>query len=210
MKLELTGEEVRVLGVLIEKDMATPEYYPLSLNALVTACNQKNNRDPIVNYDDETVTEALAGLRAKQLIVSHTGGRVTKYGHRASETLDLNNRELAAMCVLLLRGAQTVNEIKVRTQSLYRFDDLDSVETVLRRLEQQGLAVLLEKQSGMRELRWTHLATGAPLPLAVSDTERHAHETAAAQAPLAERVTRLEAELAALRAELAEFRKQFQ
>ncbi|MCC6587255.1 MAG: YceH family protein [Bryobacterales bacterium] len=215
MSLVLSPEEIRVLGVLIEKDMATPEYYPLSLNALVTACNQKNNRDPIVSYDDTVVTETLESLRSKQLIVTQSGGRVTKYGHRASELLNLNNRELAVICVLLLRGAQTLNEIKTRTQSLYNFDDPDSVETVLRRLEERGMTTLLEKQIGMREPRWTHLMTGEPMPAssgpAVHDSHQPStHASAGAHLPLSDRVARLEAELEALRAKFGEFRKQFQ
>lgn len=213
MNLVLTPEEIRVLGVLIEKDMATPEYYPMSLNALVTACNQKTNRDPIVDYDEDTVRDALDGLKNKQLIMVHSGGRVTKYAHRASEILNVANRELAVVGVLMLRGAQTLNEIKVRTESLHHFDDLESVEAVLRRLAERGMTLLLEKRPGMREPRWTHLIAGEPvMPSAVATAE---HPPAAAPpAPavpgLADRVARLEAELEALRNEFAEFRRQFQ
>jgi len=206
MSLVLTAEEIRVLGVLIEKDMATPEYYPLSLNALMTGCNQKSNRDPMVNYDEDTVHSVLDSLKSKQLIMVHSGARVTKYGHRVSELLNLNNRELAVVCVLLLRGAQTLNEIKTRTQSLHEFDDLPSVEAVLRRLEERGMAAFLERQAGMREPRWTHLFLGEPLPPAAQPESSH-HT---GHSPLAERVSKLETELAELRAEFAEFRKQFQ
>lgn len=206
MSLVLTAEEVRVLGVLIEKDMATPEYYPLSLNALTTGCNQKTNRDPMVNYDESAVQSVLESLKAKQLILVHSGSRVTKYGHRASEILNVNNRELAVICVLLLRGAQTLNEIRTRTQSLHEFDDLQSVEAVLRRLEDRGMAAFIERQAGMREPRWTHLFLGEPLA-----PVPHAESAAAPpHSPLADRVARLEAELAELRQEFAEFRRQFQ
>jgi len=206
MSLVLTAEEIRVLGVLIEKDMATPEYYPLSLNALTNGCNQKSNRDPMVNYDEDTVQSVLDSLKSKQLIMVHSGARVTKYGHRASELLNINNRELAVICVLLLRGAQTLNEIKTRTQSLHEFDDLQSVEVVLRRLEERGMTAFIERQAGMREPRWTHLFAGEPL-LPVAQPEA-VHQPA--HSPLAERVSKLEAELAELREEFAEFRKQFQ
>jgi uncharacterized protein YceH (UPF0502 family) len=209
MSLILSPEEIRVLGVLMEKDMATPEYYPLSLNALVTGCNQKSNRDPIVNFDEATVSAALDSLRAKQLIMLHTGSRVTKYAHRASELMNVNNRELAVLCVLMLRGAQTLNEIKTRTQSLYEFDDLESVEGVLRKLEERGMVAFIERQPGMREPRWTHVFLGRPLLPAMSAVDS-APAPASGQPSLAERVTRLEAEVAGLRAELAEFRRQFQ
>lgn len=209
MSLILSPEEIRVLGVLMEKDMATPEYYPLSLNALVTGCNQKSNRDPIVNFDEATVSAALDSLRAKQLIMLHTGSRVTKYAHRASELMNVNNRELAVLCVLMLRGAQTLNEIKTRTQSLYEFDDLESVEGVLRKLEERGMVAFIERQPGMREPRWTHVFLGRPLLPATSALDA-APAPSSSQPSLAERVARLEAEIAGLRAELAEFRRQFQ
>ncbi|MEZ5354739.1 MAG: DUF480 domain-containing protein [Bryobacteraceae bacterium] len=209
MDLILSPEECRVLGVLIEKDMATPDYYPLSLNALVNACNQKTNRDPIVSYDEETVSATVDSLRTRMLSTVLTGGsnRVPKYGHRASETLDLNNREMAVLGVLLLRGPQTVNEIRTRTESMYRFDDLDAVETVLRRLADREMATLLPKQTGMREPRWMHLLAGEVSAEALA---------AGALTPvspvregLAERVAQLEIEVEQLKALFAEFRKQF-
>ncbi len=205
MDLILSPEECRVLGVLIEKDMATPDYYPLSLNAAVNACNQKTNRDPIVRYDEDTVSSTLDVLRHRMLSTIHTGGRVSKFGHRASETLNLNNREMAVVCVLLLRGAQTVNEIRTRAESLYKFDDLDAVETVLRHLDERGMAVLLPRQAGMREPRWMHLFAGEPSPEA---------PVAAAASPvregLAERVAQLEIEVEQLKAMFFEFRKQLE
>ncbi|MEZ5399851.1 MAG: YceH family protein [Bryobacteraceae bacterium] len=211
MDLLLSPEECRVLGVLIEKDMATPDYYPMSLNALVNGCNQKTNRDPIVSYDEETVQMALDLLRDRTLSTVLTGGsnRVPKYGHRVSETLDLNNREMAVIGVLLLRGAQTLNEIRSRTESLYRFDDLDAVETVLHKLGERGMTVLLPKLAGMREPRWMHKLAGE-----VSAEAALAHAPAEVSSPvregLAERVTQLEIEVEQLKAMFAEFRKQLE
>src|ERR1700761_8434666 len=116
----LDPAEVRVLGALLEKEATTPEYYPLSLNALVNACNQKSNREPVVNYDDDVVEDALASLREKQLAVRITGdGRVPKHGQRFTETLNLGRREAALMCVLMLRGPQTVGELRTRAERLY-------------------------------------------------------------------------------------------
>jgi len=208
MNLVLTAEEIRILGVLIEKDMATPEYYPMSSNALANACNQKTNRDPIVSYDEDLVQEALQGLRGKQLIatLSGAGHRVTKYSHRAAEILNINNREMAVLCVLLLRGAQTLNEIKTRTESLYKFDDLESVELVLQRLNERSMTILLPKQPGTREPRWTHLIAGEPLvPSAVAE-----EIPAPGRESLADRVARLEEEMVAIKSQFAEFRRQFE
>ena len=206
MSIQLTFEQARVLGCLIEKDMATPEYYPLSANALVNACNQKNNRDPITHFDEETVLSTIDELRALQLATVLSGGsnRVPKYGHRASEILDLNNREMAVVCVLLLRGPQTLNEIKTRTESLYHFDDHDAVENTLRRLSERAMAILLPKQPGTREPRWTHLLSGEfslPPPPIESQPQPDS---------LASRVARLEAEIESLKSQFAEFRKQFE
>jgi uncharacterized protein YceH (UPF0502 family) len=210
MPFDLHEVEVRVLGALVEKDMATPEYYPLSLNALVNACNQKSNREPVVNYDVSAVSDALQLLRNRKLSFVQTGDRVPKYGHRASETLDVNNRELAVLCVLMLRGPQTVGELKIRAERLHAFDDLDAVESVLRHLSDRGMAVQLPRQPGTREARWTHLLSGEPV---VIETPAHSHFTAAAAPPdgsLVHRVEALEAEIAELRAQFAEFRKQFE
>ncbi|MFN7925251.1 MAG: YceH family protein [Bryobacteraceae bacterium] len=207
--ITLSHEEIRVLGALVEKDMATPEYYPLSINALVNACNQKTNREPMTAYSSETVEDALASLRAKQLSTITTGGsnRVPKFGHRTSETWNVNNRELAVLCVLMLRGAQTLNELKTRTESLYRFDDLDAVENTLQRLAERGFVVLLPKQAGMREPRWTHLIAGEPVQAAAGPAEQ-AH--AVHGEPLTARVERLEFEVEQLRAQFEAFKKQFE
>src|SRR3954454_21939525 len=161
----LEPSEVRVLGSLIEKEATTPEYYPLSLNALVNACNQKSNRDPVVNCDDEVVLDAIERLRAAGLAFIITGSRVTKYSQRISETLNLGRRELAVLCTLLLRGPQTLGEIKDRSERMFDFGDLAEVETVLDRLAEWtggALVAKLPKQPGQKEIRYAHLLSGEP------------------------------------------------
>jgi uncharacterized protein YceH (UPF0502 family) len=201
----LDPEEARVLGCLIEKELTTPDYYPLSLNALVNACNQKSNREPVVQYDEATVRDAMERLRHHGLGTVLTGGehRVPKYGHRAYERLDLGRREIAVLAVLLLRGPQTLGEIKERTGRMYEFDDVESVESTLRKLAGHAdgpVAVQLPKQPGMREARYAHLLCGdpvlpAPEPQPVSLRE--------------DRLAKLEAEVAELKAAFEEFRRQF-
>ena len=128
--------EARVLACLLEKEITTPEYYPMSLNALVNACNQKSNRDPVVSYDDDAVEEVLEALRAKGLAVRTTGAgsRVPKHSHRLGERLNLGRREMAILCELMLRGPQTVGELRNRADRMHPFDDLQEVELVLERL----------------------------------------------------------------------------
>jgi uncharacterized protein len=212
MSLILSPEEIRVLGVLIEKDMATPEYYPMSSNALMNGCNQKTNRDPMVSFPEHTVNDTLDSLRARNLVSALTGGsnRVPKYSHRASEILNLSNREMAVLCVLMLRGAQTLNEIMTRTESLYKFDDHDAVETVLNKLAERGMTVLLPKATGAREPRWTHLLLGEPVLPSASAAGEPLAASPSGSSPLTERVTALEAEVAVLKGQFAAFRKQFE
>ena len=135
MDLVLDAAEIRVLGALMEKEIATPDYYPLSLNALVNACNQKSNRDPVVSYDEAVVENALSGLRAKGLATRITGAdsRVPKHAQRFTEQFNLGRREAALLCVLMLRGPQTAGELRGRSERLYTFDDLEAVESTLRR-----------------------------------------------------------------------------
>jgi uncharacterized protein YceH (UPF0502 family) len=202
---QLSELEQRVLGAMIEKDMATPEYYPLSLNALTNACNQKNNREPVTSYDDESVEAGHTELRGKRLAVIITGsGRVPKYGHRAQETLNLSNRELALLAVLLLRGPQTLNELKDRCHRLHAFEDLDSVESALKKMIDRELAVFLPKQSGWREPRYMHLLGGPVDVTAMAEAP-----AARGAAPSNDRVTHLEIQLEALRAELEQLRQEF-
>ena len=161
MDWQLDAAELRVLGALMEKEKTTPEYYPMSLNALVNACNQKSNREPVVNYDEETVDTALHGLREKGLSSRISGGsRVPKHEHRFTERCNLGRREEAVLCVLMLRGPQTVGELRGRTERLYTFDDLESVENTLHRLAEIGFVKKLPRQSGYKEQRWAQLLAG--------------------------------------------------
>ncbi|HEV2802324.1 MAG TPA: YceH family protein [Pyrinomonadaceae bacterium] len=211
-ELIFSAEEVRVVGALIEKQVTTPEYYPLTLNALRQACNQLSNRDPVVSYDERTVVWALESLRDRKLVrvVTTADGRVPKYRHVLDEALGLKSPEMAVMCVLMLRGAQTVGEIRTRTERLYPFSALSFVETTLEDLMMRDvpLVVKLPRQAGQKESRYAHLLSGAVEVTA--ETEGTAMDTATS-APRGEagRVARLEEELRAVRAELAELREQF-
>ncbi|HEX8457435.1 MAG TPA: YceH family protein [Pyrinomonadaceae bacterium] len=210
-ELILSAEEVRVVGALVEKQVTTPEYYPLTLNALRQACNQLSNRDPVVAYDERTVVWALDSLRDRKLVrvVTTADGRVPKYRHVLDEALGLKSPEMAVMCVLMLRGAQTVGEIRTRTERLYPFSALSFVETTLEDLMTRDapLVVKLPRQAGQKESRYAHLLSGA---VEVVETEGAATE-GATSAPRGEagRVARVEEELRAVRAELAELREQF-
>src|SRR5215472_10239114 len=158
MALQLSEAEVRVLGALVEKETTTPDYYPLSLNALINACNQKSNRDPVMALDESSVREALEGLRDKNL-AREAGGfdsRVTKYAHQIQEVFNFDRREIAVMAVLLLRGPQTPGELRGRTERLYAFDDLAAVESTLERLTRREppLVRQLPRQPGTKESRW--------------------------------------------------------
>src|SRR5438045_1855494 len=160
----LTPIETRVLGSLIEKDITTPDYYPLSLNALVNACNQKNNRDPVMTLDEAAVRGALATLQERRMAGPAGGAdsRVTKYEHRLQEVFNFDRREIAIVCVLLLRGAQTPGELRGRTERMYRFETLDDVQSTLQRLadRQPPLIAVLPRQPGTTESRYMHLFSG--------------------------------------------------
>src|ERR1700734_1607741 len=161
MNLLLIEIEVRVLGSLIEKDITTPDYYPLSLNALVNACNQKNNREPVTYFDEQTVREALSTLQEKRLAGPAGGAdsRVTKYEHRLQEVFNFDRRETAVLCVLLLRGPQTPGELRRRTERMFRFEALDDVQSTLQKLMHRdpALVKVLARQPGTKEARYTHL-----------------------------------------------------
>ena len=211
----LSNVEVRVLGALIEKDITTPDYYPLSLNALVNACNQKNNRDPVMTLDEDAVLAALDSLQVQRLAGPARGAdsRVTKYEHRLQEIFNFDRREIAILCVLLLRGAQTPGELRGRAERMYRFEELEDVHSTLDRLNQRDppLVTVLPRQPGTKESRYMHLLSErAP-----------AAETASARAPIPsvadDRIVYLEHEVEELRRELTEvqqqlavFRKQFE
>ena len=212
LPLQLTEIEVRVLGALIEKDMTTPEYYPLSLHALVNACNQKSNRSPVVGYDEPTVARAIESLREKKLALVLTGRehRVPKYRHWAWETLGLGPREMAVLCVLMLRGPQSVGELKGRTQRMYNFDDLASVEVCLDHLAErqpEPLVMKLARQPGTREPRYAHLLSGEVRP-SEPEAQPAPVQTLAPQDTSAERMAKMESDIDELRSEVLELRKQ--
>ena len=206
--------EVRVLGALLEKESTTPEYYPLTLNALVNACNQKSSREPVVDYDEAAVAEALSRLRHKGLAlkVSGAGHRVEKYAHSLGEKLNLGRRESALLQVLMLRGPQTVGELRGRTERVYEFAELEEVETCLEALAARELAPLVGR---LPRGRWCHLL-GDPPDLVLGGPPDHTDPAAAASSPtragsdLEARVDALEREVAELKQTLASFRRQFE
>lgn len=211
----LSEVEGRVLGALIEKDITTPDYYPLSLNALVNACNQKNNREPVMALDEATVRDALSSLQEKRLAGPAGGAdsRVTKYEHRSQEFFNFTRGETAILCVLLLRGPQTPGELRGRTERMFRFETLDDVQSTLQRLIQRAPALvkMLSRQPGTKESRYAHLLSGD-----VEDVHASAH-MARAPSPVssessgdAGRVSALEDEVASLRKEVAELKQQME
>ncbi len=226
----LTEIESRVLGSLIEKDITTPDYYPLSLNALVNACNQKNNRDPVMTLDESAVRDALATLQEKRMAGPASGAdsRVTKYEHRLQEVFNFDRREIAVVCVLLLRGPQTPGELRTRTERMYRFEALEDIVSTLDRLAQRQppLAAILPRQPGTKESRYMQLFSGEPptvdvgtnvgrtLPSASSGQGMPATadrgSTSDRMSALEEEVSRLRQEVSEVRQQLAAFRKQFE
>jgi uncharacterized protein YceH (UPF0502 family) len=202
MDLMLHPTEVRVLGSLLEKEITTPEYYPMSLNALVNACNQKSNRDPVVQLNQDTVEQALELLRNKNLLlaVSGAGSRVPKYGHRISERLNLGRRELAILCELMLRGHQTLGELRNRADRMHKFGDLSEVESVIDRMPE--LITKLPRRPGEKEARYAHLLSGPP------EVSESTEEVLTMSAP-SDRVQELEAQLAELRNEVEDLKLQF-
>jgi hypothetical protein len=190
---ELDAVETRVLGSLAEKQMATPEYYPLTLNALVAACNQKSNREPVMELNDDDVQRALDRLQAEKLVCKVMGGRAVRWEHNLDSTLQLNRPSKAMLTLLLLRGPQTVGELRARSDRLHAFDNIGDVEETLRRLD--PLVREIPRRPGQKESRWMHLL-GADLPPA-------AEPPAPTSEPLSARVQRLEEQVAALTEELA-------
>jgi hypothetical protein len=218
MEYRLTENEVRVLGSLVEKDITTPEYYPLSLNALMNACNQKSNRDPVMQLDEDAVRDALEGLQQQRMAGPARGAdsRVTKYEQRLQEVFNFTRAETAVLCVLLLRGPQTPGELRGRTERLHHFETLDDVQSALQKLMQRdpALAVVLPRQPGTKESRYAHLLGG---DVVVPETPLHVSGQVERNSGEAERIARLEEEVAELRREvsgvkdqLERFRKQFE
>ena len=217
MALILTEVETRVLGALVEKDITTPDYYPLSLNALVNACNQKNNRDPVMNLDESAVRDALTTLQEKRLAGPAGGAdsRVSKFEHRLQEVFNFDRREIAVVGVLLLRGPQTPGELRGRTDRMYHFEALDDVVSTLDRLAQRepSLVRMLPRQPGTKESRYTHLFSGEPRQEDVARALMPAQvvgDSSNRLTNLEEEVGRLRAELSEVQQQLAAFRKQFE
>jgi uncharacterized protein len=202
----LTDIEVRVLGSLIEKEITTPDYYPLSLNAVVAACNQSSNRNPVMHLDEATVARSLDTLREKGLIhmVDRLESRVSKYRHVLYEAMNMSRPAIAVMCVLMLRGPQTVGEIRTRTNRLYDFSSLDQVEATLNSLSsgETPLVVRLPRVTGQKEVRYAHLLSGE-VKLTEAQPESQPQ-------PGDDRITRLENEVEELKRQFQEFRKQFE
>ena len=206
MDWQLDAAEARVLGSLLEKEIATPDYYPLSLNALVNACNQKSNREPVVSYDEDTVETALEGLRGKGLALRTIGGdsRVPKHSQRFTEKFNLGRREAAVLCVLMLRGPQTVGELRGRSERLYQFDGLEAVESTLNRLAEMEFVKKLPRQTGYKEQRWAQLLAGDV------EVAEEAAPTVERGSSDRERIAALERELAELKRAFEEFRRSFE
>ena len=217
MNIFLSDVEARVLGCLVEKEITTPEYYPLSLNALVHACNQKSNRDPLMNLEEGAVRQALRALSEQALTRSASGdSRVAKYEHRLADTFNFTRPETAILCELLLRGPQTPGELRSRAERMHPFEDLSVVQSTLKHLMERNppLVKLLPRQPGNKEARYAHLLSGD-----VEVREAPPVKTVAISISSAEntRMTELETEIASLRKEItdlksqfAEFRKQFE
>jgi uncharacterized protein YceH (UPF0502 family) len=206
MDHNLNDAEVRVLGSLVEKEITTPDYYPLSLNALVAACNQSSNRYPVVQFDENTVASAADSLREKKLVhlIARGESRVNRYRHVVYEALNLGRPEIAVMCVLMLRGPQTVGEIRTRSNRMYDFSSLEHVESTLNSLMAAAppLIARLPRQTGQKEVRYAHLLSGE-----VRFTEPEAEPEPELDL---DRIARLEREVEDLKIQFEQFRKQFE
>jgi uncharacterized protein YceH (UPF0502 family) len=209
----LNDVEARVLGSLMEKETTTPEYYPLSLSALVNACNQKSNRDPLMNLQEDAVRQALRGLDQQALARSSASAdsRVAKYEHQLQEVFNFDRRESAVFCVLLLRGPQTPGELRARAERMHRFDDLSEVQSILHRLMKRKppLVKMLPRQPGTKEARYAHLLCGdveAAQTEPIVEMPAVVHESGSSEA---ERVAQLEKRMAHLEKELAEVKQMF-
>jgi len=217
VNIVLSDVEARVLGCLVEKEITTPEYYPLSLNALVHACNQKSNRDPLMNLDEDGVRSALRSL-GEQALARSAGGdsRVAKYEHRLSEVFNFTRPETAILCELLLRGPQTPGELRSRAERMHPFEDLSVVQSTLKHLMEREppLVKLLPRQPGNKEARYAHLLSGdvevrETLPVKQVAVSNSAGENVR-MTELESEVAALQKEIADLKAQFAEFRKQFE
>ena len=217
MEYKLTESEVRVLGSLIEKDITTPDYYPLSLNALMNACNQKSNRDPVMQLDEDAVRGALDGLQEQRMAGPARGAdsRVTKYEQRLQEVFNFTRAEIAVLCVLLLRGPQTPGELRGRTERMHRFEALEDVQSALQKLMQRepALVKVLARQPGTKESRYAHLLGGDVVEVemaVVGAADGRNSQDAERIARLEEDVADLRREVAGVKDRLERFRKQFE
>ncbi len=196
-----------MLGALAEKEITTPDYYPLSLNALIAACNQKSSREPVMDLAEDQVRDALSSLSNKRLAgpVSSADSRVTKYEHRLQEVFNFDRREAAIVCVLLLRGAQTPGELRSRTDRMHHFEELSDVQSTLQKLAQREppLVAMLPRQPGTKEARYVHLFSGPVETAAVAVTAGSTENARPYSSADADRLTRLEAEVSELRQKLA-------
>jgi uncharacterized protein len=210
VNIELNENEARVLGALLEKEITTPDYYPLSLNSLVNACNQKSNREPVMNLDDDAVRGALRTLHDNSLArsVSAADSRVTKYEHRLQEAFNFDRREAALFCELLLRGPQTPGELRTRAERMHRFDDLSEAQSALQRLmnREPPLVKVLARQPGTKESRYTHLLSGDAQPVS---TGAGREVPAALERGKMDEFSRLSSEIAELRKDMADLKQQF-
>jgi hypothetical protein len=210
--LLLTFAQTRVLGALLEKEVTTPDYYPLSLNALINACNQRSNREPVTDLDEEAVRQALHALEDLQLAGRARGadGRVTKYEHWLGEAFNFNRAETALLCVLMLRGPQTPGELRGRTERLHSFDEITDVLAGLQKLMERepALAAVLPRQPGMKEARYAHLLSGPIESIPVAPTESSAARRESGPDPVhEERIAQLETTVAELKQEMAALRQ---
>jgi len=216
MKIVLTDHEVRLLGCLLEKEMATPDYYPLTINALLNACNQKSNRHPVVSFDEEIVFSALNGLKESKMIRQSNVSRVPKYEHIFASDLNLVAREKAIICILMLRGPQTRGEIRSRTERLYSFRDLEEVQETLSALEDMKLVKKLPRKPGRKESRYTHLFSDVQDETLVKDANRRESDTVIERkengrsGDLQEQVNSLRHDLQDLKHEFEVFKSQFE
>jgi uncharacterized protein len=219
----LTEVEVRILGALIEKELTTPDYYPLSMNALINACNQKSNRDPHMDLTEANVDHALRSLEKQELAGrADSDGRVTKFEHRLQEAFNFDRREVAILCELLLRGPQTPGELRSRASRMHPFEDLAQIQSALQRLAQREppLVAILPRQAGTKESRYTHLLSGpvsaqsldarASGPPSVGSADSNSATDGAELGSLKAEIEDLKSEVADLKSQLAAFRKQFQ
>src|SRR5215472_3327845 len=202
MALQLSEAEVRVLGALVEKETTTPDYYPLSLNALVNACNQKSNRDPVMTLDEDAVRQALRSL-TEQALARSAGGdsRVAKFEHRLNELYNFHRHEIAVLCVLLLRGPQTPGELRTRAERMYVFEDLEAVHSALHHLmrREPPLAKVLPRQPGTKESRYMHLLSGDAVAAEQEAPPAEEMRGATGSRRDGERIAQLESEIVELR-----------